>query len=105
MTPGGIGGDDEVMLAMIDNEDHWRISENHAIRVHNKRRFHDFHPLHDGDVPEGFGGRRVTRKVYEDGSRMTSESMPGMDEVDSRAWTGFTIFTRVKTPVDRHGRC
>ena len=99
MTPGGIVGDDEVMLAMVDNEDHWRISESHAIRVHNKRRFHDFHPLYDGDVPEGFGGRRVTRKVYEDGSRATSESMPGMDNVDSRAWTGFTVFSRVRHPL------
>ena len=99
MTPGGIVGDDEVMIAMVDNEDHWRISESHAIRVHNKRRFHDFHPLYDGDVPEGFGGRRVTRKVYEDISRVTSESMPGMDDVDSRAWTGFTVFTRVRHPL------
>ena len=74
-------------------------SQNHAIRARNKKRYHEDHPLQDGDVPEGFGGRRATRKIYEDGSKKASESMLGVNNVDWQAWTGFTVFCRVTDPL------
>ena len=42
----------------------------------------------------------MTRKIHEDGSKESSESMLlGVSNVDSRAWTGFTVFSRVTDPL------
>ena len=94
-TPGALEGD--VMMAELETKDHWRVSGRCAIRMHVEPRFHDFSPLHEGGMPEGFAASNAckVRKVFQDGSQKDCEVILGLGnqkEVESQAWTGFTIF-------------
>ena len=58
------------MMADVETKDHWRISDNCAIRVHVEPTFKDYNPLHEGGVPEGYlaGSACKMRKILTDGS-------------------------------------
>jgi hypothetical protein len=98
-TPGALEGD--VMMADVETQDHWKISDTCAIRVHVEPRFKDYNPLHEGGVPEGYlaGSACKVRKVFTDGSVKDCEVILGnSNPVESEAWTGFTFFRRAQDP-------
>ena len=100
-TPGAF--EDDVMMAELETKDHWRVSGRCAIRMHVEPRFHDFSPLREGGMPEGFVASNAckVRKVFQDGSQKDCEVILGLGnrrEVESQAWTGFTIFRRAQDP-------
>ena len=89
------------MMADAETQDHWKISDTCAIRVHVEPRFKDYNPLHEGGVPEGYlsGSACKVRKVFTDGSVKDCEVILGnSNPVESEAWTGFTFFRRAQDP-------
>ena len=89
------------MMADVETQDHWKISDTCAIRVHVEPRFKDYNPLHEGGVPEGYlaGSACKVRKVFTDGSVKDCEVILGnSNPVESEAWTGFTFFRRAQDP-------
>ena len=100
-TPGAL--EDDVMMAELETKDHWRVSGRCAIRMHVEPRFHDFSPLREGGMPEGFVASNAckVRKGFQDGSQKDCEVILGLGnrrEVESQASTGFTIFRRAQDP-------
>ena len=55
MTPGGLEGEDEVMMAAMNGEDHWRIHNIMQFEHTPRSGYHEYHPMQD-PVPEGYGG-------------------------------------------------
>ena len=100
-TPGALEGD--VMMAELEGRDHWRIGDTCAIRVHVEPRYAEYSPAFDGEVPEGFSAVAPckVRKRFTDGSVKDCETYFCSNvatRVESRPWTGFTVFRRAQDP-------